>query len=113
MALFAVFSKCLAMVRYDGNESSVVKTARPQPHQQLADCRVNVSNLTVVGRGGVSDFERRRRFVRIMWVVEMHPKKERAAGMLVEPRQSVVHDRHAPSFHAVIAVFTHPVSVEP
>src|SRR5205814_2297693 len=84
----AVLAEALAVIAGDGdNRRPIARLARAQTREQLADDRVVVRDLAVVGPAGERGRERRRRIVGVVWIVEVQPREKRppVGRGLVEP----------------------------
>ena len=65
------------MVGDDGDEGAIEAAGPLQRRDQAADAGVDVGDLAVVGRRLEAGGERRRRIVRRVRVVQVHPAEER------------------------------------
>src|SRR5262249_59683619 len=73
-----VLAKTFSVIADGGNQQRTVGATRVQAREELADLLIVVGNLTVVGAVAEGLGKRRRRLVRIVWIVEMQPDEERA-----------------------------------
>src|SRR5262249_1695845 len=69
----AVLAKTFSVIADGGNQQRTVGATRVQAREELADLLIVVGNLTVVGAVAEGLGKRRRRLVRIVWIVEMQP----------------------------------------
>ena len=87
------------MVGDDGDERAIEAAGPLERRDQAADAGVDVGDLAVVRRRLEAGRERRRRIVRRVRVVEMHPAEERLRAAAVEPLHRRVDDRVAAPLH--------------
>ena len=74
--------------------------------QEFSDRRVGIGNLAIVGRVCIPGFERLRRIVGIVRIVEMEPEKEGARATLFEPSLGSSHNLVSPAFDALVPVLS-------
>ena len=99
------------MVGDDRDDRAIETAATLERGDELADARVDVGDLAVVGRGLETRGERRRRIVRRMCVVEMHPAEERLRAGGVEPFHRGVDDHVAAPLHLQLGAVAEPGKV--
>src|SRR6266566_2278391 len=107
MRVFSMRAERFAVICHHRDQRLIVKPMLLECIKQLAYARVRVCNLTVIGLGCVVLFIGRRRIVRVMRIIEMHPQEKWPARHLAEPAESMIHDVPSPPLDGFIAI--HPM----
>src|SRR5579864_3723808 len=107
-----MLTQSFSMIGHYGDQRTIVKAAQPQPVEKLADRRIDVGNLAIVGSRGVASLERLRRIIGIVSVVEMDPDEEWAVMVCCQPVERVPDDFAATTLNRLIAVFSRTSTME-
>ena len=92
VGLFAVIAQAFAMVGHDRKHCAIIKSARAQGGKQLADDRIRVGDLAIVGIFRETLFVGRRWIVRIVRVIEMNPQEKWPLLVRIQPGESTIDD---------------------
>src|ERR1700676_4741470 len=77
----------------------------PQYLHEAADNRIGICDLAVVRGGGIVSFERLRRIIRVMSIVEVQPDEKWPLLVTAQPPQRAVSNIFRAPLHALVAVF--------
>ena len=101
-----VLSEPFAVVSHAHDHSVSVLAAGFEVSNEVRQSRVGVSDFAIVEMIFVSLCERRRRLIRIMRIVQMHPHEVRTRGMLRQPTLRMRDYIHAAALEAPPARFS-------
>src|SRR6266853_4363781 len=110
--MFAVFPERLAMIGHHGDNRIVVQAARSQTSKEFPHRRVGVSNFPIVRFRPKASLVGLRRFVGSVRIIAVHPNKEWAWPVRVEPTESAIDHCFGPALDAPIPIFPFDAIVE-
>src|SRR6266478_992514 len=99
-----MLAQSLAMIAHHDNDCVRIGASLLQESDQVAECRVGISNFAVVGLLVLLRIGRRR-LVRIMRIEQVYPNKTWAGAMLFQPTFGVLNDFHTAPLDAPEALF--------
>src|ERR1700676_78881 len=76
----------------------------PQYFDKTADNRIGVGNLAVIGLRRIVRFERFRRIVGIVSIIEMQPDEKWPLLVMAQPSQGPVSNVFSAAFNALVAI---------
>src|ERR1700730_3175004 len=106
VSFLSVLAETFAVIAGHYDDGVVVDAGFFQKCNPAGDRGIGIGNFTVVQMVLVFFRERRRRFVRIVWIVQVHPNEVGAGAVLVEPGFGVRDDFHPAALDASPALFS-------
>src|SRR5260370_19276089 len=95
VSFLSVIAETFAVIAGDYDDGVVVDAGFFQKCNPAGDRGIGIGNFAVVQTVLVFFRERRRRFVRIVWVGQVHPNAGGSGAVLVEPGLGVAADLRA------------------
>ncbi len=112
MPLFSMFSERFSVIGRDCDDRVLVKAVPLQDGEEVSEHCVGICNFPVIRSGGIPLLEGRRRIIRIMGIVEMHPDEKRTGLVVTQPCERMIGDYFGPPLHAAVAILTRSSRVE-
>src|SRR6202166_644670 len=86
VSVFVMLAESFSVISHDNNHCSLIPSLFLEVSEEVTQCRIRVGNFSVVGPVLVNFGVRRRRLVRIVRIVEVHPNEVCTGWVRVEPR---------------------------
>src|ERR1700722_4472343 len=99
MSFFSMFAKAFTMIARHYDDGVVISARFFQIRDPIRQRGISISNLAVVKMILIFLGKWRRRLIRIVRIVHMHPNKVRSSAMLIEPRFGVLNHFHSAALH--------------
>src|SRR5580704_3955228 len=104
-----MFAQPFAVIAGDNDDRVVVDAGFFQERNPVSNRRIGIGNFSIVEMVFVFLRERGRRFVRIVWVIQMYPYKVWPGRVFLKPTFSVANDFHAAALDAAPAFFVRAI----
>src|SRR5260221_8172704 len=102
VSVFVMLAESFSVIPHDNDHCSLIPALLLEVSKEVTQRRIRVGNFSVVEPVLVNFGIRRRRLVRIVWIVEVHPNKVCTGWGRVEPR-----------FCALLYFHTSPLEASP
>src|SRR5277367_7161906 len=106
-----MLAQSFTVIASDNHDRVIVDAGFFQESNPMGDRRIGIGDFTVIEMIFVFLREWRRRFVRIMRIVQMYPHKVWAGAVFLKPTFSVADDFHAAALDTTPAFFVRAICI--
>ncbi len=106
MSFLSVLAEPFAVIASDNDDGIVVDAGFFQKCNPVGDRGIGIGDFAVIQVTLVFFRERRRRFVRIVRIIQVHPHEVRSGAVFLKPTFGVRDDFHAAALDAAPALFS-------